>query len=258
MRNTRFSGNGGGAYFGDTVTDALNAVQSSVTSKRRQRKRDLHIMLNPAARQLPALAMKAQEYLGTSLTAGTKQQYSSPVRRFLEFLKESELRLAFPIDEIILVLYATMRADTLGCATIRGEIAAIRSWCRLLGVPVKDPKPCATLRRVLAGVARTQKRGAPARREPITFPVLINLLDHCTGKGAKQQCIRSGMLLAYFGLLRPGEWTQRSSYKPDPIRTLTTCGFLPVIGKAYIHATYCSHVQNGSSGSRTLRYHCQI
>ncbi len=57
-------------------------------------------------------------------------------------------------------------------------------------------------------------------REPITFPVLIKLLDHCTGKGVKQQCTRAGMLLAYFGLLRPGEWTQRSSYKPDPIRTL--------------------------------------
>ena len=169
----------------------------------------VHSTASPRGIDRSSLELQCQFLLAQGLADSTRRSYSSGQRKFINFCTQlGKLHPSgspCPTNEWTLCLFATFLAGSVRHSSIRVYLSAVSSLHIEEGFP--DPLVnCLRLQRVIQGIKRTQK-SPEAQRLPITNDILViifrfldlSLFDHCMFWAACN--------LAYFGFLRPAEFT---------------------------------------------------
>ena len=162
-------------------------------------------------KRLPGLVGRCSEIISESIADSTWNQYRLKVNRFIRWCYAIGQKITFPIDDELLLLYATWRAQFVSGDTVNGEISAIRTWQELLGVNQQErPK---VFKRLVIGIKRISGVKTD-NRLPFTYEIMCKLMK-AISKGDYQDIVMSAAFsFAYFGLLRISEWTAPIMSRP--------------------------------------------
>ena len=173
------------------------------------------------------LSSNANMYLLAGKADSTRGTYLSAIRLFLSWCSDNDYIPYVPINDFLLIEYIVYRADSVTASTIIGDISAIHYWHTFHGYLNFHSS---TVKEVLNGVRRIQQRPQD-QRSPIELPTLNNILNAIAANNLDGITIRVGLMIGYYGLLRPSEWAADRCINPntDRLLTLRTLVFEPNI-----------------------------
>jgi hypothetical protein len=142
-----------------------------------------------------------------SLSANTHRAYHAALQKFNTFIKEYNLPNLWPIPvHVVLDFIAHMSLQKLSPNTVRLYIIALSYFHKLR--QVADPTSSFLVSKALQGLARLNK--TIDTRYPITISILEKLLAALPSvclSPYEGKLFASAFVLAYYGLLRVGEFT---------------------------------------------------
>ena len=162
-----------------------------------------------------ALAKEAECYLGMSLAPSTKKTYGSGMRQFFTFCSQMYVTPQIPTRQDILINFSVAMARSVQYTTIKNYLSPVKKYHSSHGYELHLPN-FLRLRLSLRGIKHSQGHQSNVRR-PITLQ-LLNLFYHflnlqCTDN-RDSLMLWAAMTLAFFGFLRIGELTCKSTFDP--------------------------------------------
>jgi hypothetical protein len=150
--------------------------------------------------------------LAAGLAASTRFNYSHPQRQFLEFCRRYHLDPFKPSEELYCLFAVHEAMRNVAASTISQYLSAVQSFYVDLGIPPPDREQMRRMHRVLNGIKRLQasmrlSEGKP--RMPITAGVLLKFRSHLHLDTERDATLWSIFTTAFFGLLRPSEFSVR-------------------------------------------------
>ncbi len=143
------------------------------------------------------LAERHRAFLAAATSSNTRATYRSAIRHFLDWGG------VLPADEAAVIRYLVRFADQHSPRTLALRLTAVSQWHAYQGFP--DPAAGATVRKTLAGIARTHGR---PRKKAKALPVedLERIAAALAGVGTLK-AVRDNALLqvGFFGGFRRGE-----------------------------------------------------
>ena len=158
----------------------------------------------------PELAIEAAEIIGFSNSSSTKSSYSVGQKSYLRFVAMYGIS-PFPLNDNILILWATSISSTRKHSTVRSYISSVRSLAQSLGFDCGD-KLSFRLRALLRGLKRLGGPISASTRLPITRDILLSLKNHIPVSFVGSMTY-AAMVFTYGGVFRSGEVFYKSDGK---------------------------------------------
>lgn len=169
-------------------------------------------MANPATQpNMGYLKVESQRLINNALSDNSNKAYNSALKKFHAFAQIFGIAISWPLPlDIILNFIAYLSLQHMSPNTVQLYIRALAYFHKVR--QVSDPTASFLVAKALQGLARGNT--APDTRYPITLPILEKLLAYlpfvCTSS-FESTLFASAFSLAYFGLLRVGEFTLANS-----------------------------------------------
>lgn len=160
----------------------------------------------------------AESFVENSLAETSKRQYSNTARKFTLFCKqqglEDKLALSAPMVELFVTKLA-MEGSSAG--SIRSSLSALRYYCRRNDWPIAFDSE--RLKLLLRGIERS-KRGNGTGSLHVSISQLRKLLNatYRVADSDEAARLRACFTLAFFGLLRPSEFSVTATTPEHQLR----------------------------------------
>lgn len=190
----------------------------------------------------------AEHLVTNSVSLSTRKSYYTGLLKFESFRSIYCLSQAWPTpahDLLLFISYCTHQG--LSASSISTYMSGISHKHKMQGLP--DPCSVFLVRKALEGLRRIQGGQPQDLRAPITLPLLCNLinsLSHVCYSAYEQSLFAATFSLAFFGLLRVGEFTSPNS-KSESNKLLLVSDVKLSHNMIYLRIRWSKTDQHGSS-----------
>ena len=200
---------------------------------------------------------RARFFIDTARAPSTNSLYTTAFRSYKGLCFDLGIQNLFPLDEKILILWATFLSKSVDISTIRKYISGLHGIHKDLGY-FACTQNFYFLEKTLKGIARyqrTSRKSSPDLRQPLTSEILHLMLKIVSFDNKDSIMLWSAILLIKFALLRAGE-VLPTSYNPKNILLWSDLRFGSEKDIPYVDVYLYQTKTNKSSKPQKVRVAC--